>query len=1597
MSGGHWGRGHHNQYHHHRHQRYSSYSEFKKQKEKHHSEDRRYQLPDDGWARHRDHDRWRGDRDRADPEPERAYHRSDKDRDSRYHDKWSELKVKRELPSNDCDDRDKAPNHKKIKVETDDKSTNNTSSMGKPSSTSTATSFSLSKKHRRKEGEKKYAKEKFRFDKYDKEAWKRLKEQFDKRKRKHKDKRFKEKKKKKKHQHHTTSESDCSLQSEEEDEVKRSSKQRIEKADEHSSSMSDDEFTTGKLKSKLKGKYHYSESDADDGECLKRKRLKKKPKRKKSTIDVKEANSSIKPEPKDENVPDYECKRLSPSSHQKVQSLTSSNLTLAAINRVLQKKRSRDCQLDGEVLEVAIEDANTSKGIIQVETVDTSDDDIIIVPCESSSPAHNEKSPQKSKKKDSYSSIIPVANLSTFRIKKEEVEDFEYCYFNFISNSKNKLTQFEMSFGSSNEVTFTCNDPELTEEENDKLLDEVLKQIKIAKPFHNLVLVVPSVSQMQWFGKRELGLVFSSWLDLSFFVRNASFGEPMFIKAQKEDPTLLTKLLTKVNHPDKSQIRATPSSLLMKQIVAKAITLYDDLKISTFHQVINRPKVKYLIVVFHLGVSNPDIKECSNLDSISFSTSEADVAWYRNIRSKGESKEGDGQSLKIAEALTQFLDSLETLKRDENCDKVALVSVKNDKSFPIFISHICEWKLLQKFLSVVGAVGSFQDCASTAGKILNPNQNNFQAFEKLYFKRFGLDVNFANNKNVTKYASKLFQDLFSKELLEKESFVEKHFYPVFSCPVNKWLCDSEIFPLIEDCHSLFCSERAFIKPGDRDTVMAHLNTAEPSDIGEVFYIKQLSENGIKIKNRRERILGNFSMMLELENKSSKVICLEIGEKIGMLSKDEKFMSLIGSETLPENETSNLSSLHEVLTLPVDRTTIENTSRDQGRENLIPKRHSKLPRSSRSAPDLKSLDNNDTKSLDHIHKKDSDSKIADSPKTSRVPTSSRSLSEKLPSKNKISFSEWKERKKQIKETEIAINTQSSPDNGRTSEGSLSYNSEDKEFRTSFSQNISSKASDRTSRDSNEDLENITQGDKQPPDIISAPHRDHESERSLAGSGANQVTDCRGHQAAARDNVAAEDRAEVGAEICQLEPNNAEADQQEDSRLQEAVEDTQNTHQDTESSVPQQEQNHNVDTEDEGYDNVEMVDPEDMILEDLDTEEKQNPDASTTMGTIDLAPVSPSANSDSETEENVGEKYDPEENNDPGGSISDAEIDELLTNVSPEPGAGPSLGTIHLEPAALGDSDVSLSDGELEELFPGHPAAAAAVESKVENKTAHFNPETESSDPRRLQVEADMRVPLSPTSKLKLEFFKESSRKHIFSATLKVYVDGNEVPVKLRKCLVKLVRLTDKELKLHTRQKVSKGIKEVWIQNKGRYSQGSSLRVAIKESLKMKNEAETKKNYSEFTGESNAKISISNKSPPKKNSLTVEKPADSDNENKSPPPPDKVKTLIDPQTPLVPQMKKIHEELPGVARQPKWMIFSKLSQAIPVIKRTPELEDLLWTFVRFYQVPISELGEDLKQFAEMLITDLINAGITSSKCVGMSANKHPPRCAVSSVIH
>ena len=240
----------------------------------------------------------------------------------------------------------------------------------------------------------------------------------------------------------------------------------------------------------------------------------------------------------------------------------------------------------------------------------------------------------------------------------------------------------------------------------------------------------------------------------------------------------------------------------------------------------------------------------------------------------------------------------------------------------------------------------------------------------------------------------------------------------------------------------------------------------------------------------------------------------------------------------------------------------------------------------------------------------------------------------------------------------------------------------------------------------------------------------------------------------------------------------------------------------------------------------------------------------------------------------------------------------------------------------------------------------------------------------------------SEKLKLRL--ESSRKHLYKAPIPLFFGGKKLSVKLRKCQVELVRLRKKELKLYRRQKVLKRKREIWIEKEERcVKKGSSLRVAIKESLKMKNDAETEKNDCKLNVQSKAKSSSTNKSSKKKTANAKGKELaapKTDNDSESLKFPEKVKTLIDPQTPLVEQMKKIHAALPGMAKQPKWMMFSELSQAVPIIKRAPELEDLLLTFVQFYQVPISGLGEDLRQFAEMLITDLLEAGITASKSIG-----------------
>ena len=1321
---------------------------------------------------------------------------------------------------------------------------------------------------------------------------------------------------------------------------------------------------------------------------------------------------------------------------------TTSNLTLEAINRVLfqnlrkKKLKLKQSKSDDEIEEIIIDGPEPQ---VKVETVvETSDDDIIIVPCEKSNPraigsnkVHNRN-------------IVPPSKVCV----KQEEDDLELCYFNFITSSTgSRVTQFEVSFCTRNEVVTFDHATKSAELLQDKLKD-ALAQIFDAKPVKNLVLVVPTANQMQWLSKVNSERVFQSWIDLSLLVRNSRFGKPTMMKAQRQDKDLLRKLFSAVCYDDVcTAATASRSTLLMKQIIEKIVATNPLLQIANFAQSLSEAQQRYLMVLVHVEVSNLDIKGDFNLDSISYSANK-DAAWIRNItsnlpeaeNSKSLNEKHDRGSLKIGEALTQFLDSLEALKKDGKYDKVAVVFLKNDKSFPILLSHICELELFEKFLAVVGAVGSIQDCAGA--KNLNLNQNKFQAFEKLYFKRFGLDVNFENNKNVTKYAFQLFQDLFREELSAKESFVKKNFSPVISSRVNSWLCSSEIVSLNEEYHGLIVAERAFIKPGQSDTVLAYLRSALPADIGKMFYIKQLCRNGtLKIKSRTVRLRENFSLNFEIENKSSKVICLEIGEKIGMLSKDENFMSLIGSESLPENETSNLSSLDKLTAFPEDLSTIEKTECETRKENLIPSSQSKLALFTSTKPDTDktlTMEQNDKKSTQNIDiviqamatdlqaNQSKSSKPSPEKIVKRLPSLKNVLSKmkhplkeeqpmakqeeakvclqpninkvkenglKCGAKYKLSFSEWKERKKQMKEgTEIAINTQSSTNNGCSSKESFnnfSPNEQDNISEPSHSQEL---CDSRLSEQGNQEEKKCSGETEQTVTTVKSlsenVQRCIQNEPSLMGSD--------GRGAGATGETGKLDLDKVSFECSELSPSGG-------LHLV-TIRDISQDALDPFPSPSREYQDAIKDRQLESNENIERIiakatkekNQQKSITEDkspflAETGAHQDSESSQSLGTIELEPVSPGSNaSDVESAENIEKKLNKNQ-----GSSNDHEHDPVVSPVPAKRGDTPPLGTIQLEPVREQeeDSDISLSDGEFDQIYGLDEYSGDEVKETVAETSPTASPNLFSHFPAIIKTEAPSEFPDVTADQNdepvrvdseKIKLLKESSRKQFYKAPIALCFEGKKLSVKLRKCQVELVRLRKKELKQYRRQKVLKRKKEVWIeQEEGCVKKGSSLRLAIKESLKMKNDAEAKKNDSKLNVQNKAKSSSTNKSPTKKT-------ANADKEKREAIKPDygvessklteKVKTLIDPQTPLVDQMKKIHAALPGMGKQPKWMMFSELSQAVPVIKRAPELEDILLTFVQFYQVPISGLGEDLRQFAEMLITDLLEAGITASKSIG-----------------
>ena len=91
--------------------------------------------------------------------------------------------------------------------------------------------------------------------------------------------------------------------------------------------------------------------------------------------------------------------------------------------------------------------------------------------------------------------------------------------------------------------------------------------------------------------------------------------------------------------------------------------------------------------------------------------------------------------------------------------------------------------------------------------------------------------------------------------------------------------------------------------------------------------------------------------------------------------------------------------------------------------------------------------------------------------------------------------------------------------------------------------------------------------------------------------------------------------------------------------------------------------------------------------------------------------------------------------------------------------------------------------------------------------------------------------------------------------------------------------------------------------------------------------------------------------------------------------KGKTMIDPEKPLLAQIKSINENLP---ESENYLTREfDLSEEFPTLLQTPELEAVVRTFARFHRTAIHQFSRDLRKFVELLIIELLSAEITNLK--------------------
>ena len=1034
---------------------------------------------------------------------------------------------------------------------------------------------------------------------------------------------------------------------------------------------------------------------------------------------------------------------------------------------------------------------------------------------------------------------------------------------------------------------------------------------------------------------------------------------------------LLKNISSQLSSGEQSVGSSSNFTQSMKQILHHVQHHNPALNLADYLQPLSFKSSKFMLVMMNLETATSNKEELS-VSSLSYHIN-SDCDWFRRIKSNNSSDD-TSDAVTIEDALNQFLMSIEERKVAGMFDQVTLITLFKDQTVANLLHLMNESSamLLSKFLNIVDAVCSFQDVAADR----NLHQSSFYSCEKLFFKRLGQDVNFANTKTVARYSSQLFHVMFSDQMRRMEDFAEKYFHPVQSVYTNKLLCQSELLSLNDQCHGVYVGEKAYIKPGESDSVVGLVNTALNVDIGKLFHIRPLTTNThFRIKKILVELAADYSLLLEIENVSSDVICLETQDKIGLLTRPDKYVS--------SSRQSGESTQNKIPT-PSTVPGVRNKTVEVG--DSFPRCDSLVPGVSENSQICQSQDKCRT-----VNNWGQPATLINTGGAG-----------KACGKQKMSCSEWKQRKRNMIQT---ISDTHHSNQSRCERASSSSHSPVKLKRPRFTCEQETPRHNETTASTNNQASTIpstssitststvvavsgvkdvhsseAEADKveyavSPDDCDDSEDRKVEGDSSIAPDPPPDETETVEDEAKEDETIAQETPATVPEsdphDLDSVGVRKNEEQKEDDQTLDEnppptdgcgnELELVEKTNEEVTEKIDEADHNdtehqlltdkslveaartdcveENPSTEDDSTSKDEVAAP---ITE---TESKEDVVCSgpILLGSVSLEPASaPSSESEQELDDHTPEINTAAalENEDSGSSNQE--------NIS-------HRGTINCELLPLDDdSDISISDEEFQEMYGDNqpevereslqereiqneePSREEIEDNKVElqekiNKVADEEDKQvlmnkEELEEETCSVEINLMEAVSGESDPELKFSKKPSLSgEKYSVPLKLFYHGKKLSVKLRECQVELSRV--EELNMYNTattsgtqgRKLKRKIKEVWVSNERLEGNSSGVQAAIKQSLKMINEPEPEINDAskqpsckvQSKPKKNMKPKPSTSSSGKKKQARQKKHARQKKESNSSSPADvqrKVATLIDPSTPLMRQMRRIHDKLP-----------------------------------------------------------------------------------------